>query len=103
MVHCEGYDAIRFMTERLERGGQDRALLPRRIAASGRRARGDASRHQPCRADRRSDHDRPCLGPRGDGADPLGAAARPARSMRETCPQYITLTADDLQGPRTWT
>ena len=83
MVHCEGYDAIKFMTERLERAGQDHALLPRRFAARGRRARGDASGDQPWRTRRHADHDRPCVGPGGDGADPLGAAARPQGLWRD--------------------
>ena len=64
------------MTERLERDGQDRALLSRRIAARAGRARGDPSRDQPRRTARHADHDRPCLGARGDGADPMGAPAR---------------------------
>ena len=41
MVHAENYDAIRFLTDRLERAGQDRAVLPRaprgRFRSSARR------------------------------------------------------------------
>ena len=51
MVHCEGYDAIKFMTERLEQAGK---IAPYYHAVSRpqiRRARGDPSRDQPCRAD----------------------------------------------------
>ena len=64
-------------------GGQDGALLPRRVAARGGRARGDPPRDQPRRAARHADHDRPRLRPRSDGADPLGAAPRPQGLWRD--------------------
>ena len=98
MVHAEGYDAIRYMTERLEREGKTAPYLSCGLAPGDRGARGDASGDQPCGACRRADHDRACVGPRGDGADPLGAA-RGLKVYAETCPQYITLTAEDLHGP----
>ena len=81
MVHAEGYDAIRFMTERLERAGKTAPYYHAVSRPRARRARGDAPRDQPCRTRRRADHDRARLGPRGDGADPLGAGARASRSM----------------------
>ena len=83
MVHCEGYDAIKFMTERLEAAGKTAPYYHAVSRPAERRARGGASRHLARRADRRSDHDRPRLGPRGDGADPLGAAARPQGLWRD--------------------
>ena len=79
--------------------GQDRALLPRRVAAAERRARGDPSRHLARRAGRRADHDRPRLGPRGDGADPLGAAARPQGLWRDL-PAIHLAHRRRPQGPR---
>ena len=36
MVHCEGYDAIRFLTERLEREGNIAPYYHARVAAAGR-------------------------------------------------------------------
>ena len=75
MVHAENYDAIRFLTERLERAGNTAPQVPRHLAADPRRARGHAPRDQPGPAGRRADHDRACLQRRIHGADPLGAAA----------------------------
>ncbi len=80
MVHAENYDAIRFLTDRLERAGKtapyfhatsrpdlvEREATHRAISLAETR--------------RRADHDRARLEPRGDGGDPLGPAARPARS-----------------------
>ena len=85
MVHAEGYDAIKFMTERLEREGSHRALLSRGLAPRDRRARGRAPGHQPCATGRRADHDRARLRARGDGADPLGAEPR-SQDLRRDLP-----------------
>ena len=85
MVHCEGYDAIKFMTERLEQAGKTAPYYHAVSRPQIGRARGDPPRDQPCRAARRADHDRARLGPRGDGADPLGAAAR-AEGLRRDLP-----------------
>ena len=98
MVHAEGYDAIRYMTERLEREGRTAPYYHAVSRPRDRGAGGHAPGDQPCGARRCADHDRACVGPRGDGADPLGAA-RGLKVYAETCPQYITLTAEDLQGP----
>ena len=70
MVHAENYDAIRFLTDRLERAGKTAPHLPRRVAADSGRARGHAPRHLARRDRRRADHDRACLEPRGDGGNP---------------------------------
>ena len=50
MVHAENYDAIRFLTERLERAGKTAPKYPRHLAPDPGRARGDAPRHQPGRS-----------------------------------------------------
>ena len=82
MVHAEGYDQIKFMTDRLERDGKTQPLLSRRLAPRAGRARGDPPGDLPCRTDRHPDHDRACVRPGGDGADPMGARARPENLCR---------------------
>ena len=84
MVHCEGYDAIRFMTERLEREGHIAPYLPRRVAAR-RLVEREATHRAISHAELVGV---PIMivhvsGPRGDGAGPLGAAARPAGLCRD--------------------
>ena len=44
MVHAENYDAIRFLTDRLERAGKTAPHFHAHLAADPGRARGDASR-----------------------------------------------------------
>ncbi|MGY3411204.1 dihydroorotase-like cyclic amidohydrolase [Bradyrhizobium sp. GM5.1] len=83
MVHCEGYDAIRFLTSKLEREGHIAPYYHGVSRPQGGRARSHASRHQSCRGDRRSHHDRARLRARGDGAGALGSAARIACSCRD--------------------
>jgi dihydropyrimidinase len=45
MVHAENYDAIRFLTDRLERAGKTAPHFHAHLAADPGRARGDAPRH----------------------------------------------------------
>ena len=85
MVHAEGYDAIKFMTERLEREG---STAPYYHAVSRpeiveREAAHRAISH--AAAGRRADHDRARLRARGDGADPLGAEPR-SQDLRRDLP-----------------
>jgi dihydropyrimidinase len=97
MVHAEGYDAIRFMTERLERAGQ---TAPFYHAVS-----------RPEIVEREATHraishaelvDVPVMIVHVSGREAMEqirwAQSRGLRVYAETCPQYITLTADDLQG-----
>ena len=63
MVHCEGYDAIRFLTERLERVGRTAPYYHAVSRPEVGRARGRSPRDQPRRARGRADHDRPRLRP----------------------------------------
>ncbi|GAC1327091.1 MAG: dihydropyrimidinase [Beijerinckiaceae bacterium] len=97
MVHCEGYDAIRFMTERLEREG---ATAPYYHAAS-----------RPEIVEREAAHraishaelvDVPIMIVHVSGREALEqirwAKSRGLKIYAETCPQYITLTAEDLRG-----
>ena len=51
MVHCEGYDAIKFMTERLEQAGKTAPYYHAVSRPEIGRARGDAPGDQPRRAD----------------------------------------------------
>ncbi len=96
MVHCEGYDAIRFMTERLEREGR---TAPFYHAAS-----------RPQIVEREAAHraishaelvDVPIVIVHVSGREAMEqirwAQARGLKVFAETCPQYITLTAEDLQ------
>ena len=97
MVHCEGYDAIRFMTERLERAGK---RAPYYHALS-----------RPSLVEREATHraishaqltDVPIMIVHVSGREPMEqirwARQRGLRIYGETCPQYVTLTADDLKG-----
>jgi dihydropyrimidinase len=97
MVHCEGYDAIRFLTERLEQAGK---TAPYFHAAS-----------RPPSVEREATHraishaeliDIPIMIVHVSGRDPMEqirwAQQRGLKVFAETCPQYIALTADDLKG-----
>ena len=97
MVHCEGYDAIRFMTERLEQAGQ---TAPYYHGAS-----------RPEIVEREAAHraishaqlvDVPIMIVHVSGREAMEqirwAQARGMKIYGETCTQYITLTADDLKG-----
>jgi dihydropyrimidinase len=97
MVHAEGYDAIKFMTERLERAGQ---TAPYYHAAS-----------RPPSVEREATHraishaellDVPIIIVHVSSRDAMEqirwAQQRGLKIYGETCPQYIALTADDLKG-----
>lgn len=97
MVHAEGYDAIRHMTERLEREGR---TAPRYHATS-----------RPEIVEREATHraishaelvDVPIMIVHVSGREAMEqirwARSRGLKVHAETCPQYITLTADDLQA-----
>ena len=97
MVHAEGYDAIKFMTERLERQGQ---IAPYYHAVS-----------RPEIVEREAAHraishaelvDVPIMIVHVSGREAMEqirwAQNRGLKVYGETCPQYLTLTADDLQG-----
>jgi dihydropyrimidinase len=97
MVHCEGYDTIRFMTERLEKAGKTEPYFH---AAS-----------RPEIVEREAAHraishaelvDVPMMIVHVSGREAMEqvrwAQARGRKVFAETCPQYITLTAEDLDG-----
>jgi len=97
MVHCEGYDAIRFMTEKLERAGK---TAPYYHAVS-----------RPESVEREATHraishaeltDVPIMIVHVSGREPMEqirwAQHRGLRVYGETCPQYVALTAEDLKG-----
>jgi dihydropyrimidinase len=97
MVHCEGYDAIRFMTERLEAAGRN---APYYHAAS-----------RPQVVEREATHraishaeltDTPIMIVHVSGREAMEqirwAQLRGLKVYGETCPQYVALTADDLKG-----
>jgi dihydropyrimidinase len=97
MIHAEGYDAIRFMTERLERAGK---TAPYYHAVS-----------RPEIVEREATHraishaelvDVPIMIVHVSGREVMEqirwAQSRGLKVYAATCPQYITLTVDDLQG-----
>ncbi|MGP1397280.1 MAG: dihydropyrimidinase [Inquilinaceae bacterium] len=97
MVHCEGYDAIRFMTERLEEAGQ---TAPYYHGAS-----------RPEIVEREAAHraishaqlvDVPIMIVHVSGREAMEqirwAQGRGFKVYGETCTQYITLTEEDLKG-----
>ena len=97
MVHCEGYDAIRFMTEKLEAAGK---IAPYYHAVS-----------RPQIVEREATHraishaelvDVPIMIVHVSGREAMEqirwAQQRGLKVYGETCPQYISLTADDLKG-----
>ena len=97
MVHCEGYDAIRFMTKKLEKAGK---LAPYYHALS-----------RPQSVEREAAHRAishaeltgvPIMIVHVSGAEAMEqirwAQSRGRKVMGETCTQYISLTAEDLKG-----
>jgi dihydropyrimidinase len=96
-VHCEGYDAIKFMTERLEQAGK---TAPYYHAVS-----------RPELVEREAAHraishaeliDVPIMIVHVSGRQAMEqirwAQQRGLKIYGETCPQYIALTAEDLKG-----
>lgn len=97
MVHCEGYDSIRYLAEKLEQAGN---VSPYYHAVS-----------RPEVVEREAAHraishaeliDIPIMIVHVSGREAMEqirwAQQRGMKILAETCPQYITLTADDLQG-----
>ena len=97
MVHCEGYDSIKFMTERLEAAGNK---APYYHAVS-----------RPESVEREATHraishaeltDVPIMVVHVSGRESMEqirwAQNRGLKIYGETCPQYIALTAEDLKG-----
>lgn len=97
MVHCEGYDAIRFMTEKLELASKK---APYYHAVS-----------RPESVEREATHraishaeltDVPIMIVHVSGREAMEqlrwAQQKGLKVYGETCPQYVALTADDLKG-----
>jgi len=97
MVHCESYDAIRYMTEKLEREGR---TLPRHHATS-----------RPKVVEREATHraishaelvDVPIMIVHVSNRDAMEqirwAQQRGLKILGETCTQYLVLTESDLDG-----
>ncbi|MBK8438854.1 MAG: dihydropyrimidinase [Rhodobacter sp.] len=97
MVHCEGYDAIRFMTEKLEKAGK---LAPYYHAVSRPQS---VEREAAHRAISHSELTGvPIMIVHVSGREAMEqirwAQSRGMKIMGETCTQYISLTAEDLKG-----
>ena len=97
MVHAENYDAIRFLTDRLERAGK---AAPHYHATS-----------RPIPVEREATHRAISLAElidvpimvvhvsNGEAMEEIRRAqSRGLKVMGETCPQYLVLTAKDLEG-----
>jgi dihydropyrimidinase len=97
MVHAENYDAIRFLTDRLERAGQ---TAPKYHATS-----------RPIPVEREATHraislaelvDAPIMIVHVSNGETMQqirwAQARGLKVLGETCPQYLMLTEKDLDG-----
>ncbi|MBP33749.1 dihydropyrimidinase [Methylobacterium sp.] len=97
MVHAEGYDAIRYLSERLERAGETRpyghALSRPEIVE--REAAHRAISHAEL-------IDLPIVIVHVSGREATEqiawAQGRGLKIRAETCPQYLTLTAEDMKG-----
>ena len=97
MVHCEGYDAIKFMTQRLEAAGK---TAPYYHAVSRPEAVEREATH------RAISHgellDTPIMIVHVSGREAMEqirwAQRRGLKVYGETCTQYVALTADDLKG-----
>lgn len=97
MVHCEGYDAIRFMTERLEKAGKTEPYYhgTSRPELVEREAAHRAISHAQL-------VDVPIMIVHVSGREAMEqvkwAQERGFKVYGETCTQYITLTQDDMKG-----
>jgi len=95
MVHCEGYDAIKFMTERLELAGNTSPFYHAVSRSTEREATHRAISHSELL-------DVPIMIGHISGRQAMEqvrwAQQRGLQVYGETCPQYVTLTADDLKG-----
>jgi dihydropyrimidinase len=97
MVHCEGYDAIKFLTEKLEREGHTAPFFhgPSRPQIVEREAAHRAISHSEIVGV-------PIMIVHVSGREAMEqirwAQQRGLKIYGETCPQYITLTEDDMKG-----
>lgn len=97
MVHAEGHDAIKHLTRRLEEQGRTAPAF--HGVAHAQIAEREATHRAISHAQL---IDVPIVIVHVSGRDPMEqiqwARARGLKVHSETCPQYITLTADDLRG-----
>ena len=97
MVHAEGYDAIRYMTDRLEKAGETRPFghALSRPQVVEREAAHRAIAHAEL-------VDLPIVIVHVSGEEAMEqiawARSRGLDIRAETCPQYLTLTADHMKG-----
>ena len=97
MVHCEGYDSIKYLTERLEAEGKTAPYYhgPSRPQIVEREAAHRAISHAEL-------IDVPLMIVHVSGREAMEqirwAQQRGLSVYAETCPQYITLTQDDMKG-----
>lgn len=97
MVHCEGYDAIRYMTEKLERAGKTAPYYhgESRPQVVEREATHRAISHAEL-------VDVPIMIVHVSGREAMEqirwAQQKGLKVYGETCTQYIALTADDMKG-----
>ncbi|TXM74101.1 dihydropyrimidinase [Methylobacterium sp. WL12] len=97
MVHAEGYDAIRYLSERLEKAGETR---PFGHALSRPQLVEREAAHRAISHAELVDLDIVIVHVSGEQAmeQIAWAQGRGLKIHAETCPQYLTLTADDMKG-----
>jgi dihydropyrimidinase len=97
MVHCEGYDAIKYMVERLERSGETEPYF--HAASRPEIVEREAAHRAIAHAEL---VDVPMMIVHVSGREAMEqirwAQQRGLKVYAETCPQYITLTAESLKG-----
>jgi dihydropyrimidinase len=97
MVHCEGYDSIKFMTSKLEQSGR---IAPYYHAISRPEVVEREAAHRAISHAELTDV--PIMIVHVSGREAMEqirwAQQRGLKIYGETCPQYIALTADDLKG-----
>ena len=97
MVHAEGHDAIKYMTRKLEEGGHTAPYY--HAEAHALTAEREATHRALAHAELT---EVPIVIVHVSGREPMEqiqwAKKRGQRVFAETCPQYITLTKDDLRG-----
>ncbi|MEH6836454.1 MULTISPECIES: dihydropyrimidinase [Falsihalocynthiibacter] len=97
MVHAEGHDAIKYMTQRLEDEGK---TAPYYHAEAHHQAAEREATHRAISHAQMTDV--PVMIVHVSGRDPMEqiqwAQRRGMKVHAETCPQYIVLTRDDLKG-----
>ena len=99
MVHAENHGVISWLADRMIDQGNVAPRYHGDLPHARRRARGDPARRDAGGADRRADPDRARLDHRRASRRSARRAGAGVKIYGETCPQYLFLTAKDLDRP----